>query len=148
MTKLGESTSGAAPGATYGTIQSLTKSVEYAAAATGAAEKPMQEFVSVASDVASAATDAVEVRYESVKAFVSELVSGKEPAFTESAISRLSSIMYGTEAPLVAKATSAIGEAYDSVSTVVAGNYESANDAVGGATEKVKEVYSTMRDEL
>lgn len=132
----------AAPGGSYGTTQALTASIasaarEYASVATNAAEKPIKEFASAA----SAATDAAEERYESMKEFVSELVNGKEPAYTESVMSRLSSLMYGTEAPIVAKATSAIGEAYNSVSSVVAENYES-------ATEKVKEVYSMVRDEL
>lgn len=136
----------AAPGGSYGTTQALTASIasaarEYASAATSAAEKPIKEFASAASAVASAATDTAEERYESMKEFVSELVNGKEPAYTESVMSRLSSLMYGTEVPIVAKATSAVGEAYNSVSSLVAENYES-------ATEKVKEVYSMVRDEL
>lgn len=151
--KLPKGTANATPRAAYGTTQPLTDSIastarEYAAAATDAVEKPVQEFVSIASVVASAATYASEERYESMKAFVSELVSGKEPVYTESVMSRLSSLLYGTEAPIVAKATSAIGEGYDSVSSIVAETYESANSAMGSATEKVKEIYSTVRDEL
>lgn len=150
---MSKGTTNAVPRAAYGTIQPLTDSTtsatrEYAATATGAAEKPVKEFVSAASAVASVASVAAEERYESMKAFVSELVSGKEPVYTESVMSRLSSLLYGTEAPVVAKVTSAIGEAYDSVSSVVAETYESANSAIGSATEKVKEIYSTVRDEL
>lgn len=110
-----------------------------AASATSAAEKTTKEFTPAVSAVA------IGERYESMKAFVSELVNGKEPAYAESAMSRLSSLMYGTEAPIFAKATSAIGEAYDSVSSMVSENYESAKSAIA---EKAKEVHSKVRDEL
>lgn len=136
--ELPKATSNTAAKAAHNTLTALAASAthEYTSVATNAAEKEFAFAV------------AVEERYESMKTFVSELVNGKEPAYTESVMSRLSSLMYGTEAPIVAKATSAIGEAYDSVSSMVSENYGSAKSAIADAAEGVKEVYSVLRDEL
>lgn len=135
-------TSNTAPRAAYGTMTISATPATYTSAATSTTEKPTKEFAPTATAVA------IEERYESMKAFVSELVNGKEPAYTESVMSRLSSLMYRTEAPIVAKATSAIGEAYDSFSSMVSENYGSASSAIRDATEKAKEAYSAVRDEL
>ena len=63
--------------------------------------------------IAKAVGDVAEERFDLMKAFISELISGKEPTFTESAMSRLSLQWYGAT-PAVAKATKAVVDAADS----------------------------------
>lgn len=67
---------------------------------------------------ASQITDAANAQYIAVAAYLSELVSGKEPDFTESVYSRFSSVYYTND--YVSSASSVASEAYASASSVAA----------------------------
>ncbi|KAJ4329466.1 hypothetical protein N0V84_000101 [Fusarium piperis] len=112
----------------------------YAAAATDAAA----DKASIASDAAaaSAVTASAEAakRYESVSELVSELISGKEPSFTESVLSRLQAA-YATAAANVESLASEANEAAASVG-------EKVGSAASQATEAVKETFKHAKDEL
>ncbi|KAF4460829.1 hypothetical protein FALBO_12389 [Fusarium albosuccineum] len=112
----------------------------YAAAATDAAA----DKASVASDAAaaSAVTASAEAakQFESVSNLVSELISGKEPSFTESVLSRLQAA-YATAAANVESLASEANEAAASVG-------EKVGSAASQATEAVKETFQHARDEL
>lgn len=112
----------------------------YAAAATDA----VADKASVASDAAaaSAVTASAEAakQYESVSELVSELISGKEPSFTESVLSRLQAA-YATAAASVESLASEANEAAASVG-------EKVGSAASQATEAVKETFQHAKDEL
>ncbi|KAM6540229.1 hypothetical protein FALCPG4_001956 [Fusarium falciforme] len=112
----------------------------YAAAATDA----VADKASIASDAAaaSAVTASAEAakQYESVSELVSELISGKEPSFTESVLSRLQAA-YATAAASVESLASEANEAASSVG-------EKVGSAASQATEAVKESFQHAKDEL
>ncbi|UPK89738.1 hypothetical protein LCI18_000673 [Fusarium solani-melongenae] len=112
----------------------------YAAAATDA----VADKASIASDAAaaSAVTASAEAakQYESVSELVSELISGKEPSFTESVLSRLQAA-YATAAASVESLASEANEAASSMG-------EKVGSAASQATEAVKESFQHAKDEL
>jgi hypothetical protein len=73
----------------------------------------------------SQATDAVAAQYSAVQSLISELVAGKEPDFTESVYSHLSSAYYTGASQVVSSASSYAGEAYASASSVVSSVFTS-----------------------
>lgn len=86
--------------------------------------KPTPYFVSrrlleEAKEYAGSATDAVSSQYSAVQSLIGELVSGKEPDFTESVYSRFSSAYYTGAGAAVSSASSYASEAYQSASSVV-----------------------------
>ncbi|KAM5351119.1 hypothetical protein ACJ41O_003842 [Fusarium nematophilum] len=93
-------------------------------------------------DKASAVTASAEAskQYESVSELVSELISGKEPSFTESVLSRLQAA-YATAAANIESFASDASEAAASVG-------EKVGSAASQATEAVKETYQHAKDEL
>lgn len=112
----------------------------YASKATGAAA----DKASVASEAAaaSAITASAEAmkQYEAVSGLVSELISGKEPSFTESVLSRFQAA-YATAAANAESLRSQANEAASSVGDKV-------GSAASGATEAVKENFQRGKDEL
>ncbi|RAL58469.1 hypothetical protein DID88_005173 [Monilinia fructigena] len=63
-------------------------------------------FLSNVQEYASQATDGAVSQYSAVQSLISELVSGKEPEFTESVYSRLSSALYTGASDAVSSASS------------------------------------------
>ncbi|CUS11989.1 unnamed protein product [Tuber aestivum] len=87
ISKLAENAASAASEKIYGTPQPSTESV-----------------ASVVGEHVATATAKTEKEYESMRAFISELVYGKEPAFTESVMSRFSSLFHATPTPSLSHA--------------------------------------------
>ncbi|KAF4972862.1 hypothetical protein FSARC_662 [Fusarium sarcochroum] len=112
----------------------------YASAATDAAA----DKASVASEAAaaSAVTASAEAlkQYEAVSELVSELISGKEPSFTESVLARFQKA-YATAAANAESLASQANEAAASVGDKV-------GSAASEATEAVKETFNRAKDEL
>jgi hypothetical protein len=112
----------------------------YASKATGAAA----DKASIASEAAaaSAITASAEAmkQYEAVSGLVSELISGKEPSFTDSVLSRFQAA-YATAAANAESLRSQANEAASSVGDRV-------GSAASGATEAVKENFQRGKDEL
>ncbi|KEF52083.1 uncharacterized protein A1O9_11709 [Exophiala aquamarina CBS 119918] len=82
--------------------------------------KPFYErYATQAEDYSAQATDVAHDQYLVIQSYVSELIVGKEPDFTESALSRLSSAYYtGYHHELASSASSYASEAYDSASSL------------------------------
>jgi hypothetical protein len=78
-----------------------------------------KRLVSEVREYAAQATDGVASQYSAVQSLINELVSGKEPDFTESIYSRFSSAYYTGAAQVVSSASSYASEAYLSASSVV-----------------------------
>ncbi|KAF5674221.1 hypothetical protein FDENT_10092 [Fusarium denticulatum] len=112
----------------------------YAAKATDAAA----DKASIASEAAaaSAVTASAEAlrQYESVSELVSELISGKEPSFTESVLARFQRA-YATAAANAESLRSQANEAAASAADKV-------GSAASEATEAVKETFQRAKDEL
>jgi hypothetical protein len=85
--------------------------------------QPTPHFVtrhlSEAREYAMSVTDNVASQYSSVQSLISELVSGKEPDFTQSVYSRLSSAYYTGAADISSSASSYASEAYASATSVI-----------------------------
>lgn len=117
---------------------------EDASSYVSSATDAMADSASAASDKAedSAVTASAEAakQYDAVSQLVSELISGKEPTFSESVLSRLSA----------AYATAAAGlENYASEASAAAASVgEKVGSAASEATEAVKESIQNARDEL
>ncbi|KAG0634494.1 hypothetical protein HOY80DRAFT_1005107 [Tuber brumale] len=94
ISKLAENAASAASEKIYGIPQPITESV-----------------TSVAGECVADATTNAGQEYESMKAFISELVHGKEPTYTESVMSRFSSLFHATPAPLLSRAGSSYSSA-------------------------------------
>ncbi|KAI9640138.1 hypothetical protein NHQ30_011540 [Ciborinia camelliae] len=75
-------------------------------------------FLSNVEEYAAQATDGAVSQYSAVKSLIGELVSGKEPDFTESVYSRLSSAYYTGAGDAVSSASSYASEVYASASSV------------------------------
>ncbi|ENH69938.1 hypothetical protein FOC1_g10009443 [Fusarium oxysporum f. sp. cubense race 1] len=112
----------------------------YASKATDAAA----DKASIASEAAaaSAVTASAEAlrQYESVSELVSELISGKEPSFTESVLARFQRA-YATAAANAESLRSQANEAAASAADKV-------GSAASEATEAVKETFQRAKDEL
>ncbi|KAK0121967.1 hypothetical protein ONS95_010238 [Cadophora gregata] len=120
--------------AAYGTETPWTESVASAASEnwealiTKASEQvygaPTPYFVtrrllSEVKEYAAQATDGAISQYAAVQSLIGELVSGKEPDFTESVFGRLSSAYYTGAGEAASSASSYASEAYASASSVV-----------------------------
>jgi len=120
--------------AVYGTETPWTESVASAASEnwealiTKASEQvygaPTPYFVtrrllSEVKEYAAQATDGAISQYAAVQSLIAELVSGKEPDFTESVYGRLSSAYYTGAGQAASSASSYASEAYASASSVV-----------------------------
>lgn len=75
-------------------------------------------FLSNVQQYAAQATNGAASQYSAVQSLVNELVSGKEPDFTESVYSRLSSAYYTGASDAVSSASSYASQAYASASSV------------------------------
>jgi hypothetical protein len=78
-----------------------------------------QRIISDVKEYAAQATDGVAAQYSAVQSLIAELVSGKEPDFTESVYSRFSSAYYTGAGQVASSASSYASEAYASASSVV-----------------------------
>ncbi|KND86538.1 hypothetical protein TOPH_08834 [Tolypocladium ophioglossoides CBS 100239] len=93
-----------------------------------------------AHDAASTATPNAVKQYEAVSEIVSELVSGKEPAFSESVLSRLSAV-YAT-------AAASVGSLASEASAAAASVGDKVGSAASHATDAVKDSVQHEKDEL
>ncbi|KAI4178088.1 MAG: hypothetical protein LQ346_007568 [Caloplaca aetnensis] len=111
-----------------------------------------ESVVAQAGQYAAQATDGAFAQYEAVQGLFKELVSGKEPDFTESVMSRLSSAYYtGAHASAAASASSYVSDTYASASSVVSTVFtppasleailQAANDQVNAAVEAASQQY-------
>ncbi|OCK79435.1 hypothetical protein K432DRAFT_383064 [Lepidopterella palustris CBS 459.81] len=76
------------------------------------------------------ATEAAVARYAAVQALISDLVIGKEPDFTESVMSRLSSAYYTGYPAVASSASSYANENYETATSYAADAYSSASSVV------------------
>ncbi|KAI4174596.1 MAG: hypothetical protein LQ343_002169 [Gyalolechia ehrenbergii] len=101
---------------------------------------------------AAQATDEAFARYEAVQGLFKELVSGREPDFTESVMNRLSSAYYtGAYASAAASASSYVSDTYASASSVVSTVFtppasleailQAASDQVNAAVDAASQQY-------
>ncbi|RGP72339.1 hypothetical protein FLONG3_6823 [Fusarium longipes] len=112
----------------------------YASKATdAAADKASAASEAAAASAITASAEAMK-QYEAVSGLVSELISGKEPSFTESVLSRFQAA-YATAAANAESLRSQANEAASSVGDRV-------GSAASGATEAVKENFQRAKDEL
>ncbi|KAM0561986.1 hypothetical protein ACHAPJ_002427 [Fusarium lateritium] len=112
----------------------------YASAATGAAaDKASVASEAAAASAVTASAEAVK-QYEAVSELVSELISGKEPSFTESVLARFQKA-YATAAANAESLASQANQAASSVGDKV-------GSAASEATEAVKETFNRAKDEL
>ncbi|KAI9767911.1 MAG: hypothetical protein M1840_005404 [Geoglossum simile] len=118
---------------------------------------PLSEsIISKASGYTAEVTDGTAEQYEAVRALISELVSGREPDFTESVMNRLNSA-YHTGAPeIMSSASSIASEAYETASSVITSIFtpppeleailDSASERVNAAVEVVSiQLYGTSK---
>ncbi|KAL8668683.1 MAG: hypothetical protein Q9168_006697 [Polycauliona sp. 1 TL-2023] len=107
---------------------------------------------SQAGEYAAQATDGALAQYEAVQALFKELVSGKEPVFTESVMNRLSAAYYtGAHASAAASASSYVSDTYASASSVVSTAFtppasleailQAASDQVNAAVDAASNQY-------
>ncbi|KXX81830.1 hypothetical protein MMYC01_201822 [Madurella mycetomatis] len=123
----------------------------YASSVTSAAGDGAASVSSAASVYAVAGSEEVAQQYSAARSIISELVVGKEPAFSESVFSRLSAA-YATGASSASSfasaaqetAASAVNQAGDAVNSVGSKVASAASDA----TEAVKDKVSHAKDEL
>merc|ERR1712058_15514 len=78
-----------------------------------------RRLLSEVKEYAAQATDGAMSQYAAVQSLIGELVSGKEPDFTESVYGRLSSAYYTGAGQAASSASSYASEAYASASSVV-----------------------------
>lgn len=90
------------------------------------------------------ATKAAQQQYADVSALISELVLGKEPAFTESIMSRFASA-YSTGVPAaLAAAQSYAGDGYEAASSYAGDSFESASSLASEAYVSASSVVSSI----
>ncbi|KAM0238885.1 hypothetical protein ACHAP5_008519 [Fusarium lateritium] len=112
----------------------------YASKATdAAADKASLASEAAAASAVTASAEALK-QYESVSELVNELISGKEPSFTESVLARFQKA-YATAAANAESLRSQANEAASSVG-------EKVGSAASEATEAVKETFQRGKDEL
>ncbi|KAL8774273.1 MAG: hypothetical protein Q9209_001024 [Squamulea sp. 1 TL-2023] len=117
------------------------------------APTPWSESVrSQAGGYAAQATDGALAQYEAVQALFKEVVSGKEPDFTESVMNRLSAAYYtGAHVRVASSASSFVGDSYASASSVVSTIFtppasleailQAASDQVNAAVDAASQQY-------
>lgn len=122
---------------------------DYAASATNVAADlassagdyvAVSSATSVAGDYAESASSAAAAQYSIVASYISELIVGKEPTFSESVSMRLAEI-YALASSTAASAASQVTESAASAANLAA-------EVVSTVTENVKETYESVRDEL
>ncbi|KAH8200515.1 hypothetical protein TruAng_005345 [Truncatella angustata] len=112
----------------------------YVASAGDLAADNVSSATSLAGDYAQSASSAASEQYAIVASYISELIVGKEPTFSESVSSRLSEL-YGLAS---ATAASAASHVTDNVASAASAAVEAASTATEGLKEKVE----NLRDEL
>lgn len=117
---------------------------DYAASATDAAASQVSSATAVGENYAVSAGDAAASQYSVVSSLVSELVSGKEPTFSESVYSRLA----GAYSTGISSASSLASVASATVASAASEASDTASSVVDAATEKVKESVQHAKDEL
>ncbi|KAL8647643.1 MAG: hypothetical protein Q9210_005435 [Variospora velana] len=111
-----------------------------------------ESVVAQAGEYAAQATDGAFAQYEVVQGLFKELISGREPDFTESVMDRLSSAYYtGAHASAAASASSYVSDTYASASSVVSTIFtppasleailEAASDQVNAAVDAASQQY-------
>ncbi|KAL9053095.1 MAG: hypothetical protein Q9206_004053 [Seirophora lacunosa] len=111
-----------------------------------------ESVVAQAGEYAAQATDGAFAQYEVVQGLFQELISGREPDFTESVMSRLSSAYYtGAHASAAASASSYVSDTYASASSVVSTVFtppaslesilQAASDQVNAAVDAASQQY-------
>ncbi|KAL8832046.1 MAG: hypothetical protein Q9170_005043 [Blastenia crenularia] len=111
-----------------------------------------ESVIAQAGEYAAQATDGAFAQYEAVQGLFKELVSGKEPDFTESVMDRLSSAYYtGAHASAAASASSYVSDTYASASSVVSTIFtppasleailQAASDQVNAAVDAASQQY-------
>ncbi|KAL9603944.1 MAG: hypothetical protein Q9219_000882 [cf. Caloplaca sp. 3 TL-2023] len=111
-----------------------------------------ESIMNQAGDYAAQATDGAFAQYEAVQGLFRELVSGREPDFTESVMDRLSSAYYtGAHASAAASASSYVSDTYASASSVVSTMFtppasleailQAASDQVNAAVDAASQQY-------
>ncbi|KAL9026691.1 MAG: hypothetical protein Q9196_004681 [Gyalolechia fulgens] len=111
-----------------------------------------ESIMSQASGYAAQATDGAYAQYEAVQGLFEELVSGREPDFTESVMNRLSSAYYtGAHASVAVSASSYVSDTYASASSVVSTVFtppasleailQAASDQVNAAVDAASQQY-------
>ncbi|KAL8803810.1 MAG: hypothetical protein Q9182_002942 [Xanthomendoza sp. 2 TL-2023] len=111
-----------------------------------------ESVIAQASDYAAQATDGAFAQYEAVQALFKEIVSGKEPDFTESVMNRLSAAYYtGAHVSVASSASSYISDTYASASSVVSTVFtppasleailQAASDQVNAAVDAASQQY-------
>lgn len=111
-----------------------------ASAATDKVAGEASHVTAAAGDSAAAASAEAAKQYAAVTDLVSELISGKEPSFSESVVSRLNAA-YATAAGNIGSYASEASAAASSVGDKV-------GSAASQATEAIKETINHARDEL
>ncbi|KAK5050643.1 hypothetical protein LTR84_003925 [Exophiala bonariae] len=85
----------------------------------GSSKPFYEQYATQAGEYSAQVTDFAQDQYIVIQSFVSELIVGREPDFTESALSRLSSAYYtGYHRELASSASSYASEAYESASSL------------------------------
>ncbi|PHH92826.1 hypothetical protein CDD83_4735 [Cordyceps sp. RAO-2017] len=119
----------------------LAESVgSYASTATKTVAAGVSSATGAAQEAAHTATAKIAQQYEAVGEIVSELVSGREPSFSESVLSRLGAI-YAT-------ASASVGSLASEASAAAAAVGVQVGSAASQATEVVKDSMPHSRDEL
>ncbi|KAH7392422.1 hypothetical protein DE146DRAFT_140542 [Phaeosphaeria sp. MPI-PUGE-AT-0046c] len=90
------------------------------------------------------ATDAAAQQYADVSALISELVLGKEPAFTESIMNRFASAYYTGVPAVVASAQSYAGDSYEAASAYAGDSYDAASSFAADAYSSASLVVSSI----
>ncbi|PFH61221.1 hypothetical protein XA68_17919 [Ophiocordyceps unilateralis] len=114
--------------------------LEGAGSYASAATKTAADSAATATDAAREVAHAASAQFDAVHVIVSELVSGKEPAFSESVLSRLSAA-YST-------ASASVGSLASEASASAASVGERVGSAASQATEAVKDSVQRGKDEL
>lgn len=113
---------------------------DFASSAGDLAAENISSATSVAGEYAGSASSAASAQYSIVASYVSELLVGKEPTFSESVSQRLAEI-YALASSTAASAASQVTESAASAANAAA-------EAASTATENVKDRVESFRDEL
>ncbi|KIV92977.1 hypothetical protein PV10_04227 [Exophiala mesophila] len=112
------------------------------------APKPFYEsLASQAGEASAQVTEYANDQFIIIQSFVSELIVGKEPDFTESALSRLSSAYYTGYARVASSASVYANEAFDSASSI-ASSVSSAASAYFTTPPEVESILESVNEQL
>ncbi len=104
-----------------------------------------ENYASQVGDYTSQVTNLAGDQYSAVQAYVAELINGREPDFTESAMSRLHSAYYTGLGEMPSAASSYASEAYGSASSMVSTFFTTppeVSDILGSVTEQLNAAVS------